>query len=264
MIIPSSIKTFDSIGEKILYNKFKSDNSFKNLIIIHSQFLAKHISSISGEIDFLLIYPNHGVFVLELKHGRVERQDGVWKFYNRKGQESTSTKGPFRQASDAMHSIRNWLLDNCHTQYKEKLGKTLFGTGVIFSGFDEMLDIGTEGFQWQVLYRDLIVKNQILHYFENLSKGWHSERSNQRWYNQTQSRPTFDLCLYISKLLRGDFLRDYSLLNKIRDNNTIIQEFTDSQLEKYSHILYNDRNLVIGPAGTGINNFSLSISHRNH
>lgn len=251
MLIPSTIKDFDSQGEKILFNKLKTDSRYNGLIILHSQFLAQHITSVSGEIDFLLLYPNHGVFALELKHGRVERIGGVWKFYNRKGEVNTSTKGPFRQVNDAMHSLRKWILQNCHISKKPKLEKILFGTGVIFSGIDEFIDIGPEGFPWQVLYREFIVRNKLIDYFENLSRGWHNERSSQIWYDLHQSRPSEDDCLYILKLLRGDFSRDYTLLNKIRDNASVIEAFTNSQLDKYSHIFYNDRNLITGPAGTG-------------
>lgn len=251
MLIPANVKDFDSQGEKILFNKLKTDNRYDDLIILHSQFLAKHITSISGEIDFLLLYPNHGIFALELKHGRIERIEGVWKFYNRKGEVNTSTKGPFRQVNDTMHSLRKWILDNCHNSKKTRVEKILFGTGVIFSGIDEYIDVGTEGFQWQVLYRDFIVSNRLDEYFDNLSRGWHNERASQRWYRPSESRPSKDDCLYILKLLRGDFSRDYTLLNKIRDNHTNIQSLTNSQLESYSHIFYNDRNLITGPAGTG-------------
>lgn len=251
MLVPSSIKEFDSQGEKILFSKLKADNRYENLIILHSQFLAQHIKSVSGEIDFLLLFPNHGIFALELKHGRVERTHGVWKFYNKKGDVNTSTKGPFRQVSDAMHSLRKWILENCHISKKPRLKKLLFGTGVIFSGINEFIDVGTEGFHWQILYRELIVRNKLMEYFENLSKGWHNERSTQPWYDYHDSRPSEEDCLYILKLLRGDFSKDYTLLNKIRDNATVIKNFTNSQLDNYAHIFYNNRNLITGPAGTG-------------
>ena len=251
MIIPIKIKDFDSQGEKILFSKLKSESQYDDLIVLHSQFLAQHLTSISGEIDFLLLYPNHGIFALELKHGRVERTNGVWRFHNRKGEINTSSKGPFRQVNDTMHSLRKWILDNCHQNKKSRLEKILFGTGVILSGIDDYIDVGTEGFQWQILYREYIVRNRLMEYFDNLSRGWHNERSTQVWYDNHNSKPSKEDCLYILRLLRGDFSRDYTLLNKIRDNNAIIEKFTNSQLESYSHIFFNDRNLIVGPAGTG-------------
>ncbi|HHV00457.1 MAG TPA: hypothetical protein GXX76_11475 [Bacteroidales bacterium] len=36
-----------------------------------------------GEIDFLVLAPKLGVFALEVKGGRVRREDGVWYFTNR-------------------------------------------------------------------------------------------------------------------------------------------------------------------------------------
>jgi hypothetical protein len=40
-----------------------------------------------GEIDFLVLAPKLGVFALEVKGGRVRREDGVWYFTNRYGED---------------------------------------------------------------------------------------------------------------------------------------------------------------------------------
>ena len=68
MLIPDNIDNFDSIGEKLLYLKFKNDGSTKNFYILHSLFTNYHLKNISGELDFLVLAPGLGVFAIEVKH----------------------------------------------------------------------------------------------------------------------------------------------------------------------------------------------------
>jgi len=244
MIIPNNIDRNESKGEIIVFNKFKSENS--DLIVLHSVFLHNHVKNLSGEIDFLVLAPNRGVFCLELKHGPVSRKSGKWFYKN-----NMSHKGPFRQATDAMHSLRNWMLDRSSGKRKERLNKILFGTGVIFSGITTRIDLGLEGEQWQVLYRDALINNKMSNYIDSLSKNWHQKQEDQYWYDINFSRPTVKDCEYILKLLRNDFDREYTTLNALLDTETTIQSFTEEQLKILDHTLYNDRCLIEGYAGTG-------------
>ena len=251
MIYPEIIDSFESQGEKIFHYKLRTDPKFKNCLILHSLFLSKHVKNISGEIDFLVLFPNKGIFALELKHGNVSREQGVWYYKNKKGKVTESTKGPFRQVSDAMHSLRNWILLNCSESKKDKISKFLFGNGVIFSGIEEPIELGTEAFGWQVLYRDSIVSNGTFDFMCNLSRGWHNELRGKYFYDNELSKPSADDCRYIVKLLRGDFSKAYSLLNKTKDNRKVIENLTEEQVSQYEHISFNPRNLVQGIAGTG-------------
>lgn len=54
--------------------------------------------------------PGHGIAVIEVKsHPKIARlADGRWRL----GHQAPTTRGPFQQASEAMHSIRDYLVRN--------------------------------------------------------------------------------------------------------------------------------------------------------
>jgi hypothetical protein len=252
MIVPDDIASANSQGEKHVYRHFKSDINSRDFIILHSLFVSKHLTRVSGELDFLVLAPGLGIFALEVKHGKVSRDSGVWKFENRYGKANTSTVGPFRQVSDTMHSLRSYLLEvaGSNSKLKEKIRKFLFGWGVMFTSLEEFYDYGSEAEPWQVFTRPSF-RAPASHYIQELSKGFHNKYSGKQWYNVNDSRPSQKDCEEIFKLLRGDFSYNYTTLNQILDEENLIDHFTEEQFETLSFMEYNDRALIQGGAGTG-------------
>jgi hypothetical protein len=252
MLIPDIVENFDSIGERIVFFKLKNDPGIAQYYILHSLFISHHLKSVSGEIDFLIIAPGKGIFALEIKHGKVSRERGIWRYENKKGEITETTKGPFRQVSDSMHSLRDYLLRRVSSQpqIKEKISKLLFGTGVIFTGIETFTEFEQEGHLWQVFTRENL-PFPISYYLENLSKGWHDVHKEKYWYDKLKSKPTKEDCELILKILRNDFTKDYSDLNKIQDCEDSIEEFTKEQFYLIDFINYNKRCLIQGAAGTG-------------
>src|SRR5437762_16292 len=102
-VAPGDLK---SPGESLLFRLFSSDAS--NWTVLHSLDLPDHIRQVSGEADFVVIAPGQGVLVVEVKGvDAVRRVDGMWYFGKHTSGEA---RGPFRQAEEAMHSIRNRLI----------------------------------------------------------------------------------------------------------------------------------------------------------
>lgn len=252
MIVPDNIDNADSQGEKRIYRHFKSDTNSRDFIILHSLFVSKHLTRVSGELDFLVLAPGLGIFALEVKHGQVSRDGGIWKFENRYGKVNTSTIGPFRQVSDTMHSLRSYLLEVAgnNSKLKEKIRKLLFGWGVMFTSLEEFYDYGSEAEPWQLFTRPSF-RAPASHYIKELSKGFHNKYSGKRWYEVNDSRPSKKDCQEIFKLLRGDFSYSYTTLNQILDEENLIDHFTEEQFETLSFMEYNDRALIQGGAGTG-------------
>lgn len=264
MLIPDNIKDFDSNGERFIYHRFKSDTDSSEFIILHSVFTNTHITSVSGELDFLILAPGLGFFAIEIKHGRVERRDGTWIFTNRNGKATHKSKGPFRQVEDTRHSIRNYILDAVSTNkvFSDRLSKILFATGVAFTSMkDESLNIGTEGFPWQI-FTEEDFRLPISKYIQRLSQGWHEEYSKRFWYDADLSRPTIKDCEEVLKIIRGDFKIDYSELNRISDNQKQIEEFTQEQFKVLDFTDFNDRCLIEGQAGTGKTIIALELARR--
>jgi hypothetical protein len=263
MLIPDNIREFNSIGEQILYMKFKNDGSTNSMFVLHSLFTNHHIKNISGELDFFVIAPNEGFFSIEVKHGGISRKNGDWCFTNRHGKTTCKSIGPFAQQTATINSIRNYVLKKIShkKEMHERFSKILWGSGVAFTSMTEFLDFGPEGHSWQVLTKQGL-NLPIGAYISALSKGSHSECSKKYWYDVHGSRPTKKDCEDLVKILRGDFDINYSEINRMKDTDNLIEEYTKEQFELLDFVRYNERCLIQGTAGTGKTLMALELLKR--
>lgn len=264
MLIPDNINTFESIGEKLLYLKFKNDKTASNFFILHSLFTNYHLRNTSGELDFLVLAPGYGIFAIEVKHGKVWRTGGKWHFENKRGEVTEKFKSPFAQVNGTMNSVRQFILKKLEKNEKDyaRFSKILFGTGIAFTGMNEFVDFGTEGYSWQVFTRSSL-NIPIIYFIDSLSKGWHDEYKSKSFYDVNMSRPSIEDCKLVVRLLRGDFDIDYSEINRIADNDELIEEYTREQFGLLDFVNYNDRCLIQGGAGTGKTLMALELVRRN-
>ena len=108
MIPPTIPTSCPSPGEHEIFAKLKDDEATRDWIVLHSLDIAQHLRQVSGEADFVIIVPSLGVLCLEVKACRsLERRDGHW-FYGR--DPKGDARGPFKQAAEAMHSPRSFLV----------------------------------------------------------------------------------------------------------------------------------------------------------
>src|SRR5579859_7984996 len=105
-MLPPYVSTdIRSSGEIRMFNLFRTDPETQGWVAIHSLGLARHVKRLYGEIDFVILAPKHGIFCLEVKSGRVGREEGVWTFTDRFGQTARKPIGPFMQAREGMFSL---------------------------------------------------------------------------------------------------------------------------------------------------------------
>ncbi|MCX2476086.1 NERD domain-containing protein [Pedobacter sp. MC2016-05] len=262
MLIPEQIPETESQGEKIIFNKFRQEPPSR-YYVLHSLFINAHLTSVSGELDFLVLAPGEGIFALEVKHGRVSRNNGIWTFTNRFGRSDTSTKGPFRQVSDTMHSVRKLVLEKTVGRQIEhaRFSKILFGTGILFTGLIDAPEFGAEGFSWQVFTRKEL-PFPIGNFLSRLSHGWHTQYSGTTWYDASASRPSDLECRKLVSLLRGDFEVTYTEINKITDQESLIESYTEEQFHLLDFVNYNKRSVIQGAAGTGKTLMALELARR--
>ena len=147
-MIPSSLSPdIKSNGEKRIFELFRSAPETEDWIILHSLGITNHQRVIHGEIDFLALVPGKGMFALEVKGGRVERELGKWRFVNKYGDYDEKFRGPFDQAWEGIYSIKAILstkLDEKHKHLKD----IIFGIGVMFP------DISYLSVAWILVKRD--------------------------------------------------------------------------------------------------------------
>ena len=133
-------------GEKAFYSALQESTSTSDWIVLHSLGIADHVRQVEGEADFVVIVPDVGILVIEVKsHLSIDRRnDGSWKL----GNDALTTRGPFQQASEAMHSLRNYL-----KKKRVDLRSVPMLSAVWFTGVRArtMLPTNPEWHDWQVL-----------------------------------------------------------------------------------------------------------------
>lgn len=107
-LIPNFIHDSAPPGEKELFATLRDQLQRHDWVVMHSLNLPRHLRRNAGEIDFLIMIPGKGILVLEVKsHGSVRYQNGVWSL----GNEEPTVRGPFKQAAEAMYSLKKDLPD---------------------------------------------------------------------------------------------------------------------------------------------------------
>ena len=130
MIPPHYTEEIKSTGEKQIFDLLRRDPATTDWTCLHSLGLARHVKRVYGEIDFVVLVPNEGIFCLEIKSGKVARQEWVWTYTNKYGDVSTSTVGPSRQARDGMFSLLEAVRK--HFGREHRFTRLLYGFGVVF------------------------------------------------------------------------------------------------------------------------------------
>jgi hypothetical protein len=144
MIPPVAHDGTRSPGERDLFYRLRDDPATANWSVLHSLDIAHHERQRSGEADFVVIIPERGVLCLEVKaHRKVRRQDGMW-IYGTSGTESDA-RGPFKQASEAMHSLLRRV-----GRREPTLSRLVFWSGVVFTSVDFRIQ-SEEWHDWQVI-----------------------------------------------------------------------------------------------------------------
>ena len=105
IMIPSVISPeVKSSAERKIFEWFRNAPGTGQWIVLHSLGITTHNKVIYGETDFLVIAPNLGIFALEVKGGRVRRENGIWYFTDRYDKTSCKARGS-RTGSDHAYGI---------------------------------------------------------------------------------------------------------------------------------------------------------------
>lgn len=106
IMIPSVISPeVKSSAERKIFEWFQNAPGTDKWIVLHSLGITTHNKVIYGETDFLVLAPQLGIFALEVKGGRVKRENGIWYFTNRYGKTNSKVRGPFEQAKDGIDKV---------------------------------------------------------------------------------------------------------------------------------------------------------------
>lgn len=237
-----------SSAERKIFKWFSEAPGTDDWIVLHSLGISQHESLIHGEVDFLVIAPKLGVFALEVKGGRVKREEGTWVFIDRYDNATKKQRGPIDQAWDAIHSIMDTYVPMRADAEHSRVRKLLYGIGVMFPDIDYE-SVGVDEEPWQVF--DCKDGNNVKQYIQRLSQG-----SIQKWEETygpfpSEKLPSVQDAKYLLSILRRDFDKAVAMRAKINYAEQELLELTERQYKCLDQIEENRRGLVYGPAGTG-------------
>ena len=248
IMIPSVISPeVKSDAERKIFSWFQNAPGTDKWVVLHSLGIATHNKVIYGETDFLVIAPKLGIFALEVKGGRVRRENGIWYFTNRYGATNSKVRGPFEQAKDGIFSIVDAIKKRVDIDHRH-IGNMLFGYGVMFPDI-EFTSSGVEEDQWQVF--DARDGSNVKQFIKRLSDG-----SKAKWedhygpINDSKFPDSADV-RYIASLLRGDFDCAVSMSAQLRNASEALIALTKEQYRCLDQLDDNPRCLIQGAAGTG-------------
>ena len=235
-----------SYGEIEVFTRLKNDPNTADWIIFHSLDIAEHRSQISGEIDFVAIVPGKGVLCIEVKAASsVTRENGIWRY----GKNPVADiRGPFKQASEGMHSLRKRVVDRLPT-----LSKILFWSCVIFP-YITFNEKSPEWHDWQVIDRAKFAAHPISY---NLVAVLHNARKllatnpGTHWFNPILSEPSIEICKQIANFLRPNFEFYESPASRATRRKDELKKYTEEQYHALDAMQSNPRVIFQGPAGTG-------------
>ena len=239
-MLPNTIHSSVRSGaERRMFNVIKGEGESDGWVCLHSLGLARHQQKRIGEADFVLV-TNEGVFVLEVKGGRVRREGGVWVFTDRYGTEHRKTEGPFEQAATAMFSLER----DIKAHFKgTRISEVRMGFGVIVPDI-EFSTVGPDWDQKQV-YDVTDRRNPFRKYVARLAEFWRErDKRRRRGLNKEDVRK-------LVEFLRADFDLVPSMDTVLDDASYQLLQLTNEQLTVLDALASEPRALIEGPAGSG-------------
>lgn len=256
-MIPPLVAADTPKGERQLFAKLRDDPIAKEWLVLHSFGIRRHVTRSEGEADMVIVVPGQGVLCVEVKGCGVVRKGGLWTYsYD---PPRTSTVGPFRQASQAAHSIRQYLAHK-----DPSLGSLLFHSAVLFTEVD-FVDKSLEWEPWQIFGRSDFLRQPISTLVNRVLDAAHTRcRSREpmpAWYG-SQSRPTPRQLDTVLRALRPDFEYVASGRTGVELSEAAVRKFTEEQFEALDHLEDNRRVVFKGPAGTGKTFLAMEAARR--
>ncbi len=244
-MIPSQPLDTKSKAECQVFDQLRRTFSGKDeWFALHSLNLPRHEYKRFGEIDFVVCGPE-GLFVLEIKGGRVRCHNGVWETTNRYGEMTRLGESPFRQASGALHGLLKKIPDTLSKSF-------VVGYGVIMPGVERL----PESAEWD---RAVVADGKDFRQFEK----W-LERFVRYWRKKDPAKPVLNSSRLeaLQQYLRPDFESVMPLHVSAHDVETRIVRLTRDQLKFVDAMEANDRVICSGGAGTGKTMLAIELARR--
>ncbi|MEH3131080.1 MAG: NERD domain-containing protein [Mycolicibacterium neoaurum] len=232
-------------GEKTVYAALQEANETDDWIALHSLGIAQHVRQVEGETDFVIIVPESGILVIEVKsHQTIDRRsDGTWKL----GTDLPTARGPFQQAGEAMHSLRNYL-EKKHVDLRSvPMLSAVWFTSVRAR---TMLPTNPEWQDWQVLDSEDL-KAAPAAVLRTLAAGTKHLDDKIKYFTYGGVGPDGETADRIAALLRPKFELATVAGDRRRARDSQLVSFVEEQFLALDAAAENRGVLFSGPAGSG-------------
>ena len=241
-MVPSSPYDTGSQAEKRIFDRLRRafDDRY---IAYHSLKPTRHPHKRFPEIDFVICCPE-GLYVIEVKGGRIACHEGVWQYRDRNGRTTRSQEGPFRQAETALRGLMGDLRANLPG---DVLDRFTIGYGVVFPDC-EWRSAGAE--RDSAMLADMRRSRDLEGWLRGLFEYWRARDGEQ-------GQPDDDALRRLQEYLRPDVDTtpanevDARLFHQVEDAGRRIERYTDDQMRMADVAEANPRVLCAGGAGTG-------------
>jgi hypothetical protein len=233
-------------GERALFDALASGPGTDGWIVLHSLAIASHVRQVEGEADFVVIVPGHGVLVIEVKsHQSVQRlPDGRWKL----GTRAPTSRGPFQQASEAMYSLKRYLISRQVNLRSVPLIAAVWFTHVRAR---TMLPPSPEWHSWQLLDSQDLRSSAVSAILRTLASGAQYLESRIADFADSEVGPDRATAAQIAAILRPKF-EAAIVPGDIRSaRDAQLTAFIDEQYDALDNMQHNRAVLFTGPAGSG-------------
>ena len=210
----------------------------------HSLKPTRHPNKRFPEIDFVICGPE-GLYVLEVKGGRIALSNGAWNYQDRYGRITPHMESPFRQAEAALHGLTEKLCAHLSSPHLSRLRR---GYGVVFPDCEWQ----TCGSEWDP---EMIADRERSRDME----GW-LRQLFEYWKNRGGPREQVDddTLRIIREHIRPNVNASISLheapnplSQQVEDAERRIDRMTEDQMRMSDVAEANPRVLCAGGAGTG-------------
>jgi hypothetical protein len=232
-------------GEKKLFELLRDDHQSGNWVVFHSLGIANHERQVEGEADFVIVIPELGILVVEVKsHRSIAREpNGIWKL----GNDAPTVRGPFQQAQEAKHSVIAFLKKRNVDLRNIPIVHAVWFTGVRAR---TTLPESPEWHDWQILdITDL--ENLVGSVSRSLISGTNHLRSTN-WRNDPGViGPNDAVVARIVSALRAEFEIVLTPGDRRNAREGQLNQFLEEQFEALDVLSDNRSVLIFGSAGTG-------------